>query len=144
MSPCSHKRKLGCAKIGAIPYMAILAELTSDDVLDTAYDWLCRRRRNYPADADVWSLRRSWAEEKDRLKVDFAAGRYRFGLLTRVTLADGEEIDLWSARDGLVLKALAIVLVKRHIRRRYSRVPLPQARLGRITPRPIRSTAAKH
>ncbi len=27
------------------------------DVLDTAYDWLCKRRRNYPADADVWSFR---------------------------------------------------------------------------------------
>ena len=37
----------------ANPYMAIVAELTSDDVLDTAYDWLCRRRRAYPADADV-------------------------------------------------------------------------------------------
>ena len=43
-SPHSHKRKLGCAKIRAIPYMTILAELTSDDVLDTAYDWLCQPR----------------------------------------------------------------------------------------------------
>ena len=48
--------------------MAILAELTSDDVLDTAYDWLCRRRRAYPADADVWSFRQAWAQEKDKLK----------------------------------------------------------------------------
>ena len=103
-----------------------------------------RRRRNYPADADVWSLRRSWAEEKEQIRTELLAGRYRFGLLARVTLKHGEEVDLWSARDALVLKALAIVLVKRHIRRRYSRVPLPQARLGRITPRPIRSTAAKH
>ncbi len=128
----------------AIPHMAILADVTSDDVLATAYDWLCRRRRNYPADADVWSLRRSWAEEKEQIRTELLAGRYRFGLLARVTLKHGEEVDLWSARDALVLKALAIVLVKRHIRRRYSRVPLPQARLGRITPRPIRSTAAKH
>jgi hypothetical protein len=29
--------------------------------------------------------------------------------LTRVTLNDGEEVDLWSARDALVLKALTIV-----------------------------------
>ena len=96
----------------AIPYMAILAELTSDDVLDTAYDWLCRRRRAYPADADVWSFRQAWAQEKDKLKAALAAGRFRFGLLTRITLKDGEEIDLWSARDALVLKALAIVLAK--------------------------------
>jgi len=39
-----------------------------------------------------------------------AAGRFRFGLLTRITSADGEEVDLWSARDALVLKALTIVL----------------------------------
>ncbi len=98
--------------MGAIPYVAILAELTSDDVLDTAYDWLCRRRRAYPADADVWSFRQAWAQEKDKLKAALAAGRYCFGLLTRITLKDGEEIDLWSARDALVLRALAIVLAK--------------------------------
>ncbi len=92
--------------------MGILAELTSDEVLDTAYDWLCRRRRHYPADADVWSFRQAWAQEKDKLKAALAAGRFRFGLLTRITLKDGEEIDLWSARDALVLKALAIVLAK--------------------------------
>ncbi len=96
----------------AIPHMAILAELASDDVLDTAYDWLCKRRRNYPADADVWSFRQQWPVEKGRLKAALAAGRYRFGLLTRITLADGEEVDLWSARDALVLKALTIVLAK--------------------------------
>ena len=50
--------------------------------------------------------------EKGRLKAELAAGRYRFGLLTRITLVDGEEVDLWSARDALVLKALTIVLAK--------------------------------
>ena len=99
-------------EIGAIWYMAILTRLTSDDVLEAAYDWLCRRRRNYPADADVWSCRQRWPAKKDRLKAELAAGRYRFGLLTRISLGDGEEIDLWSARDALVLKALAIVLAQ--------------------------------
>ncbi len=98
--------------MGAIPHMAILAELTSEDVLDTAYGWLCKRRRDYPANADVWSFRRQWTEEKDRLKTRLAAGRYRFDLLTRITLVDGEDVDLWSARDALVLKAFTIVLAK--------------------------------
>lgn len=35
---------------------------------------------------------------------------YRFSLLTRITLKDGEDTDLWSARDALVLKALALAL----------------------------------
>ncbi len=90
----------------------ILTQLVSNDVLDTAYDWLCQRRRAYPADSDVWSFRQAWAREKDTLKAALAAGRFRFGLLTRITLADGEEVDLWSARDALVLKALTIVLAK--------------------------------
>jgi len=36
--------------------MTVLAQLTSDDVLDSAYEWLCRRRRDYSANADVRSL----------------------------------------------------------------------------------------
>lgn len=35
---------------------------------------------------------------------------YQLGLLTRVTLGDGTEMDLWAARDALVCKALALVL----------------------------------
>ncbi len=95
MSADSQKRKLGCAKMGAIPYMAILAALTSDEVLDKAYAWLCQRRRNYPADADVWSFRQGWAREKDRLKEALAAGRFRFGLLTnapRAYVADSPSV----------------------------------------------------
>ncbi len=92
--------------------MVILTQLTADEVLDNAFAWLCKRRRNYPADADVWSFRQRWPAEKDRLKAELAAGRFRFGLLTRIALVDGEEVDLWSARDALVLKALTIVLAK--------------------------------
>ncbi len=77
-------------------------------MLDTAYGWLCKRRRAYPADAEVWSFRRRWTREKERLKRRLAAGRYRFDLLTRARLSDGEVIDLWSARDALVLKALPV------------------------------------
>lgn len=36
----------------------LLARIASDAVLDDAYEWLCHRRRDYPADADVWSFRR--------------------------------------------------------------------------------------
>ena len=88
----------------------MLDELAADDVLDTAYAWLCKRRRDYPANADVWSFRHCWREEKAIIKTALLEGSYRFGLLTRVTLNDGEDIDLWSARDALVLKALAKVL----------------------------------
>ncbi len=90
--------------------MVHLDRLTSDAVLDAAYEWLCHRRRDYPDHADVWSFRRDWTDEKTRLKRELVAGRFRFGLLDRITKADGTDIDLWSARDALVCKALAIVL----------------------------------
>jgi hypothetical protein len=92
--------------------MAIIEELASDDVLDSAYEWLCRRRRDYSANSDVWALRRCWPREKERIKGELLSGNYRFSLLSRITLKNGEETDLWSARDALVLKALAIGLGK--------------------------------
>jgi RNA-directed DNA polymerase len=90
----------------------LTAALVSDAALDAAFAWVCRRRRDWPADADVWSLRRDWPDEKQRLKEALLSGRFRFGLLLRVTRADGSEADLWSARDALVLKALTIVLAR--------------------------------
>jgi RNA-directed DNA polymerase len=84
--------------------------LRSDAVLDRAFVWLCRQRRRWPDAADVWAFRRGWPEEKARLQAELRGGRFRFGLQQRITRENGEEIDLWSARDGLVLKALALVL----------------------------------
>ncbi len=60
-------------KRGLPPSGMILAQLTSDDVVVAAYDWLCRRRRDYPPNADIWSFRRSWHEEKVRLKAALRA-----------------------------------------------------------------------
>ncbi len=91
-------------------WVMLLGCLASDAVLDVAYWWLCHRRRDYSADADVWSFRRQWPREKRRIQADLLAGDFRFGLLDRVTLKDGSDIDLWSACDALVLKALTIVL----------------------------------
>ncbi len=38
--------------------MAIIEQLASDDVLGRAYERLCRRRRDYSANSDVWAFRR--------------------------------------------------------------------------------------
>jgi hypothetical protein len=91
--------------------MTVLAEITSDAVLDAAYAWLCRCRRDYSANSDVWAFRREWTREKQRIKEELHAGSYRFSLLSRITREDGEETDLWCARDAVVLKALALALV---------------------------------
>jgi hypothetical protein len=62
--------------------MTILAQITSDDVLDSAYEWLCRRRRDYSANSGVWAFRRCWQREKERIKDELLSGSYRFSLLS--------------------------------------------------------------
>ncbi len=90
--------------------MVTVADLISDEVLEQAYAWLCKRRKDYPPASDIWSFRHRWREEKAIIKTALLEGSYRFGLLTRITLNDGEDINLWASRDALVLKALALVL----------------------------------
>ena len=93
--------------------MTTIEQLVSDHVLNQAYEWLCQRRKHFPTGSDIWSLRRNWPREKARLRAELLTGTYHFGLLSRVTLKSGEEIDLWSAHDALVLKCLSLVLAKK-------------------------------
>ena len=87
-----------------------LADVVTDGVLDAACAWLCQQRRDWTAAADVWRFRQRWPEEKVRLRAELVAGTYEVGLLSRVTLQDGTEVDRWAARDAVVLQALSLVL----------------------------------
>ena len=75
--------------------------LADGPLLDRAFAWLCEGRRHFPQAADIWSFRRRWPEEKTQIQAELLSGRFRFGLLRRVTLEDGSEIDLWSPRNAL-------------------------------------------
>jgi len=90
--------------------LTLLQTLTSEAVREEAYAWLCRQRKSWPDSADVWDFRRLWITEKARLQRELNNGTYQIGLLSRTTLPNGEEVDLWSARDALIMKALTIVL----------------------------------
>jgi hypothetical protein len=68
--------------------------LLTDENLDGAFDWICQRRKDWPPDADVWRFRRNWPDEKARLRTDLLEGTYQVGLLQRVILVKGEEVDL--------------------------------------------------
>jgi hypothetical protein len=93
--------------------MIRIEDIVTDTVLEHAYAWMCRHRKDYPTDADCWTFRHRWPQEKDRLRTELLAGDYRISLLTRVTRRDGQVCDLWSARDAVVLKALALALTPR-------------------------------
>lgn len=88
----------------------LIGRIASSVILDEAYAWLCLRRRNYPANSDVWWFRWNWASEKQRLQQDLLTGSYRFDALDKVALKDGSSVDIWTARDALVLKALTMCL----------------------------------
>jgi RNA-directed DNA polymerase len=83
--------------------------IASDEVIDRAYGWLCSRREHYSSNHDVWNVRWRWKSIKPLLQAELRAGRYRFGAVQRVR-RNHDAIELWSALDALVLKAMAIVL----------------------------------
>ena len=90
----------------------MLAELASDAVIDVAYEWLCRQRRHWSADTDVWDLRFHWPSVKQDIQRSLLRGNYRFDPMSRVTKTNAEVVHVWSSRDALVLKALALVLAE--------------------------------
>jgi len=87
-----------------------LIEIFNPQSLSNAYRWLRQRRMHYPPHADVWHLRRHWAQVQHTLLNDLLAGHYRFEPLQRIHKADGTYIHLWSAQDALVLKMVAMGL----------------------------------
>ncbi len=68
----------------------------TDDPLDLAFAWLCERRKDWPAHADVWRFRRDWLQEKAQIQADLLADIYQVDLLSSVQIAQyGDEVDLW-------------------------------------------------
>jgi hypothetical protein len=88
-----------------------MEEVASDFTLEEAYQWLCHRRVDYSANNDVWTLRWHWREIKPELQAQLLAGNYRFESL-RLIPDSPDDVALWSSRDSLVQKAMAIVLTR--------------------------------
>jgi RNA-directed DNA polymerase len=82
----------------------------TEATLDTAYSWLCKQRRNFPPNADVWHLRFHWHSQRQALLESLHKHDYTLLPQSVVTTADGSSIHLWSSCDALVLKMLAMAL----------------------------------
>ena len=89
--------------------MNLIEQVASDPVVDQAFTWLCHSRRKQHHNRDVWWLRFHWARERPRIQQALLAGTYRFDAVQIYRTSEGA-FESWSARDALVLKALAIVL----------------------------------
>lgn len=83
--------------------------VASDFVIDAAFLWLCKKRQDWSPNNDVWNLRINWNTIKPAIQQTLLSGTYRFDALQEIT-TNHEVIELWSARDALVLKAISIVL----------------------------------
>jgi len=92
----------------------LIEQIASNQNLAEAFDWLCHQRREYSHNNDVWDIRRRWEENRPQLQKDLLAGTYHLSPQQEIRLED-DTLELWSALDSLVLKAVAIVLT-RHLR----------------------------
>ena len=87
----------------------LITLVASDEMLDIAFDSVCKRRVGYSHNSDIWDLRWRWQVIKPEIQEALLSGGYIFSALQKVR-TDSDVIELWRAKDALVLKALAIVL----------------------------------
>jgi hypothetical protein len=89
--------------------MTVLERILSPTNIDAAYQWLCQRRQDYSANSDIWDFRFRWVRDKDSLLAQLRQGNFRFAPVSLFAI-NGEVRCVWSARDALVLRAIAQVL----------------------------------
>lgn len=81
--------------------------------LQQAFLAVCQQRRHFPADADIWHLRRHWPARKSGLLAEIQSGDYQFSPQHRLCKTDGQVVHLWSAEDAVVIKLLSAWLQDR-------------------------------
>ncbi|NEO63348.1 MAG: hypothetical protein F6J98_24080 [Moorea sp. SIO4G2] len=90
---------------------SLIEKIASDEVIDAAYQWLCKKRAHYHYNADVWQVRRWWHEKKPQIQAQIVSGQYQFREL-RLIRGEEQSFEWWSSLDALVLKAMTIVLTE--------------------------------
>jgi len=90
----------------------MIEQLFSTNQLTAAYKWLCEQRKNYPDNADIWHLRFNWESIKPQLLEQLNCGNYQFSPMQKLTKQSGKTIHLWSSKDSLVIKCMAMRLTE--------------------------------
>ncbi len=62
----------------------LIIKITSEGILDEAFQWLCKHRENLSHNNDVWELRRHWQQVKAELQQTLLRGEYSFNPLVEV------------------------------------------------------------
>jgi RNA-directed DNA polymerase len=87
----------------------LLTAIAARENLEAAYRWICQRRKDYSANSDIWDFRYHWPQQRTEIGDQLQAGSYHFDVVSLYPI-DGEVRAVWSARDALVLRAIAQVL----------------------------------
>jgi RNA-directed DNA polymerase len=75
--------------------------------LNEGYLWLCRQRKLFPPNADIWHFRRQYYAINSDLLDQINSGDYQFSPQQKIVKADGQIIHLWGSQDVLVMKLIA-------------------------------------
>ena len=67
-----------------MPKEALKPLTVTKQQLDIAYQWLWQQRKHYPANADIWSFRFHWENNKSKLLKEINSGNYEFSPLKRI------------------------------------------------------------
>jgi RNA-directed DNA polymerase len=86
-----------------------MEQIASEETLEEAFVWLCKKRKDYSHNNDVWDLRRLWRVILPQIRKSLLKGTYCFDVQQKIRFPD-QTIELWSSMDALVLKAMALVL----------------------------------
>lgn len=89
--------------------MNLLGKIISPKNLEFAFNILCKQRKNYSANADIWDLRYNWSSYKQQIITQIQAGIFAFDPVTQYE-AKNEICYKRTARDALILKAMSLVL----------------------------------
>lgn len=77
--------------------------------INDAYKWVCHKRTHHSSNSDIWDLRHHWASQKDIIFEALKHGTYRFSPRQLYRFKE-ETISLYSSKDSLVLKMIALYL----------------------------------
>ena len=92
--------------------MDLMQQIVSDEVLQEALQWLCRKREDNSTNSDLWDLQWRWEYIRSQLQQRLRDKKFRLSP-TRRCIIKGKRIELWAAQDALIQNTVAIVLSQR-------------------------------
>lgn len=62
----------------------LITKIASNTILDQAFLWLCKRRKDLSHNNDVWELRQHWQQIQPELQRTLLQGKYMFNPLVEL------------------------------------------------------------